>query len=302
MLLKEGGDLIAPAFQPDWKDADREEAALQLGHAPERPEHLLLVRTAIERQRGYSEESKLFALECTDVPGYVWCADIDLHGVHPDDGNARSEVTENLLDLLVGGLSDLGKTRALARVEVRERPFFDTSVAPEPLEVEPEKDTWIVLLRTAARLLPARLEEAEIPPTGGAGALLRTYGSYWQQASNECLALRHHYAQQEMVGGQYYWRHFRALEDYRAEWLTLAGSVFVLESATVNRKAAQDILARWLNGGLPKAQDRSHDDWRRNPYLGENGFGEIAVNHPDQLRHLDRPRKTSLIDADEALP
>jgi hypothetical protein len=302
MLLKDDKDLIAPTFQPDWKDADREEAELQFGHAPERPEHLLLVRTAIDRQRGYSEESKLFAPECTDVPGYVWCADIDLNDVHPNDENARREVTENLLDLLAGGLPDLGKTRARARVEVRERPFFDTSVAPEPLDdIEPGKDTWIVLLRTAARLLPARLEEKRIPPTGGADALLSAYGDYWKRASDDRLALRHYYAQQEMVGGPYYWRHFRAREDYRPEWLTLAGGVFVLQSAPADRKAVQHHLTHWLQGGLPKAEDRHQDDWRGNPYLGENGFGEIAVNHPDQLRHLDRPLKTSLIDADEAL-
>jgi len=270
MLLKDDKDLIAPTFQPDWKDADREEAERQFGHAPERPEHLLLVRTAIDRQRGYSEESKLFAPECTDVPGYVWCADIDLNDVHPNDENARREVTENLLDLLAGGLPDLGKTRARARVEVRERPFFDTSVAPEPLDdIEPGKDTWIVLLRTAARLLPARLEEKRIPPTGGADDLLSAYGDYWKRALDDRLALRHYYAQQEMVGGPYYWRHFRAREDYRPEWLTLAGSVFVLQSASADRKAVQHHLTHWLQGGLPKAEDRHQDDWRGNPYLGQ---------------------------------
>jgi len=300
VLRRDGENLEPPTFQPDWKEADRQAASARFGSSPARPEHLLLVRTAIDPRSGTAAEAQLFALECTDVPEHVWCADIDLHRVHPSDPDAHAAVSERLIDLLHGGLSDLGKTRARARVETRERPFAEID-PPEPLPATSDRDTWIILLRSAARLLPARLETRQISPTNGADALHAAYADFWGSASDDELALSHYYAQQELVGGSYYSRHFRDQEDYRPEWLTLPGSVFVLTSAPAARDAVAARLTDWLKAGLPPAEDRRGDHWRTDPYLGENGFGEIAVNHPAQLRCLAAIAEHALVPAEEAL-
>jgi len=285
-LLKHDSALVPPCFLPDWKDTHREHARrawdpAAADAAP--PEHLLVIRTAIRPEDQVAEESQLFALECTDVQDHCWCLDLDLRHVHPADPAARRAVTERLVALLSAGLEDLGKTRACARVEIRPQPFGSTE-CPQPIPID-GLDGWVILLRTPARLLPARLEALTMPiaSTNGADALKAAYAAYWHSACPE-LELRHYYARQELVGGHYYWRHFRGREDYRPEWLTLAGSVFVLTSRPgADPAAIRTALTQWQHSGLPQADDRAADTWETNPYLRENGFAEIAVN---DSRHL----------------
>ncbi len=288
-LLQAGDRRLAPRFLPDWKQRHRDAAESRCGRDAEPPEHLLLVRTAIRPLELVPEESQLFALDCTDTADHCWCLDLDLSQVHVGDPAAHRDAVTRLLALLREGLWDLGKTRAGARVEVLPRPFSDTAV-PEPLGKDrlgmDGRDGWLVLLRTPARMLPADLDQGRLPPSGGAAALKAAYADYWAGACPG-LALSHYYAQQELVGGEYYQRHFRASQpdgqDYRAEWLTRAGSVFLLTSDPTERARVQTCLADWLRGGLPQAADRAAETWETNPYLGENGFGEIAVNDPRQL-------------------
>lgn len=280
-LLQHNEQRLPPIFLPDWKPHHRRAAEAHGGRTAPAPDHLLVVRTAIRPAANVAEESQLFALECTDVLDHGWCLDLDLHQVHPGDYLARRAVTERLIELLQGGLEGLGKTRALARVEVRSQPFSPIA-APQPIQIG-EDSGWVVLLRTPARLLPAAIERCQIPPTNGSHALKAAYADYWRAACPG-LELSHYYAQQELVGGDYYWRHFRGGEDYRPEWLTLAGSVFVLKSrAGTDPAAVSRTIEEWLRSGLPQSKDRATDTWETNPYLRENGFGEVAINDPAHL-------------------
>lgn len=278
-LLRYGDEQLPPLFLPDWKEAHRVAACRAWDPAgtdrESPPAHLLVVRTAIRPGENVAEESQLFALECTDVQDHCWCLDLDLDQVAPA---ARRAVTERLITLLSGGLQDLGKTRAGARVEVRSHPFGPTA-PPQPIAID-GRDAWLILVRTPARLLPARIEDLLIPSTNGGERLKAAYSEYWTGACAD-LELRHYYAQQELVGGDYYWRHFRGREDYRPEWLTLAGSVFVLTSRPgADPERVRAAVTRWQRSGLPQAADRAQDTWETNPYLRENGFGEVAINDP----------------------
>ena len=78
---------------------------------------------------------------------------------------------------------------------------------------------------------------------------------------------------------------------YEPEWLTEPGSVFVV-SGTNDAEAAAVVLGDWARFGLPPAPDRAGDDWSTDPYCRENGFGEITVNHPAQLRLIEAWHET----------
>jgi hypothetical protein len=90
------------------------------------------------------------------------------------------------------------------------------------------------------------------------------------------------------------WKQVSRREEYRPYILTQAGSTFVLKTAAENGTATpEECLARWQACGLPVAKtvckefqmSGDENDWRRCPYVPQNGFGEIAV---DQAWHWEK--------------
>ena len=81
---------------------------------------------------------------------------------------------------------------------------------------------------------------------------------------------------------------------YNPEIFTVPGSVFVVEISDEDK--VKERLRGWQLCGLPQLNDVS-TDWRRNPWIRENGFGEIAVNL-QQHRKL-QPKAQQWISLDE---
>ena len=82
---------------------------------------------------------------------------------------------------------------------------------------------------------------------------------------------------------------FQGGKPYLPWVLTAPGSVFVLKAQAGFEEAAQGRLAQWTTEGLPlpawvetryESTPGAGDGgtWHRNPFIPENGFGEVHVN------------------------
>ena len=269
---------IALAFQPDWKDKQLRQVKSQLQSitsavlVPKEPEKLLLVRTGIDSARQASAEGQLFTLECVDPTDFVWNGYIDLSRI--DDEAKRKRVLANLrVCLRENELVGMGKTKAV----VDQLSLRPAQGMIQPVVAADTDKTVTVTLKTAARLFPQDIERQH----SGKMALC-LYKEYWQLISEGHLKLVRHFAQQERKGGAYHASHFQQGEAYAPEWLTTAGSVFVLE---VLDSSAIKLLNQWQLMGLPASQCRDGQPatWQDTPYLPEHGFGEIELNweHPN---------------------
>ena len=179
---------------------------------------------------------------------------------------------------------------------------------PEPHPVDSTTDYWIVTLATDALLL-------DIEQLAGAGQteLRQAYEIAWKEigkwaleAVRKCgpkpcespIRLQHYFSQEKLVGGDYLHRRFRGADETYAPYLiTGAGSVFVLSSKPDDADAVKDLFYNLLRSGLPLrkwAQDKfkrngksgehhSGGYWENCPFIPQNGYGEIVVNHPAQI-------------------
>ena len=112
------------------------------------------------------------------------------------------------------------------------------------------------------------------------------YAKAWHDLSDNSFDLVRYYAQQSLQGGLYLYKTFQEGSDkYTPYLLTNAGSVFLLKVTDAAKAATH--LKKWQTGGLPvPAWARDHfarngkdgADWSNQPFVPENGFGEIAVN------------------------
>lgn len=268
----------APKFQPDWKAEDYQQA--ENAWATQKPHRYLSIRSEIDRKEGISKESRLFSLECIDPQGFVWCADIELCQI---EESKRPAAFARLQTILQQGLSGIGKTKARAEIEIAQ------SFTPFK-RIDKELPHWrdhhyIVTLQTAARLLPPDLRLSGV---NSHVALKKIYQQYWSEQHRD-ITLMNYFAQQQLTSTYYHQRqHNKGHGDYYPEWLTTAGSVFVLQIKTGD---ALRQLKRWNRRGLPAHPnaDGSEADWRTTPYLPEHGYGEIVINDPKQLALLYQP-------------
>lgn len=284
----------APAFQTDWKSDSK---AREKYHAAS-PARELRVRTKIDSElrtadRGDDlEGGKLFAWELIhplDSQGtqLTWHSQIDLHAVPEED---RAALATNLATVLAQ-LGFLSKTKALCTGTVQP---VRTESAPE---LHPG-DTLRLVLQTPALLADPRFQDLPGVPKHGAleaADMLALYRSVWHELSDGSLFLSHHYADQSLAGGNYLATRFQKQRSAYDPWLlTSAGSVFVFQ--IVDAKALQPKLSTWLATGLPLpdwAKSNFGADWKTNPYLPQNGFGEIALHEfrfapppPEATQHL----------------
>ena len=291
-LLKEPAliNKQAPAFQPDWKEKDWESANDKRLRQAGKPgfSRLLEVRTQVNDlttadKAGQAAEGQLFSLETIDPGSACWCADIDLSALDQQQFEAARKA---LAQMLAYPLPAVGKTKANLNVDICPQPFTPESQLSSPPQLSRETPL-VVQLESEARLLPARM--VDMPLSNGNQQLQKRYADYWHRASGGLLQLSHFFAQQHKEGGHFYHRYYRQGErNYRPEWLTEPGSVFVLEICTEDALAVQKLLEQWLRLGLPQAADRDDSDWRDNLWLRENGFGEILIC---DLKDLYQPGK-----------
>jgi hypothetical protein len=257
----------APLFAIDWKPSVSDAAREKFG-LPDSPGRQVQVRTAIDAATRASKEHDLFSLETVVPDGYCWLADLAI----PEIPGLEKE----LECLLSQGLFDLGKTKAAAAVELGS-PWM-----AEPREWIRDKQV-VIGLQSAARLLDLKVLQGQgIKAVNDGGRLFDAYKEAWGRLSDGLLELQGFFAQQGLVGGAYWYNRFRKVDDkscYNPELHTLAGSVFVFGVAEKREKEAAALLRRWHHWGLPQLQDApGGEDWRYNPYIRANGYGEVLIN------------------------
>lgn len=289
--LRLGG---APKFQIDWKDEDRDAALKILGdhelHTLPRCSRHLEIRTEIEYGTGQSAENRLFSRDCIAPKGRVWCADIDLRAI--SDKEERRKAAEALLRELSRPLSGIGKTKAVATVAVRAGAFL---AEPKLAPIE-DLGVYVVTLQTPARLF-GDADTLALPASGGEAALREVYANYWKTVSGDSLDLVRYFAGQRRLGGNFLWKRYLKAQDspdktYRPFWLTSAGSVFVLRA--VKQDEASACLADWRRRGLPPpGGGESAARWNHDPYIRENGYGEIRVNDAVHTQYRIEPGEWS---------
>ncbi len=268
IALFEGPCLIkgaAPEFAIDWKSHEDVDADFGWSH----PGRELRVRTKIDETKRRAEEHMLFAYEMVDPTGYVWVARIDLRGVPPQE---QAAVAAQLRAIFTAGLYSLGKTKARAKVTEGGPvpPIFESNI-------EPVGKQWVLTLQTPALLCdPATLNE-----TSGDTELGHAYQSCWDDISGKTSKLVRFFARQSLAG-RYLWYRFRSQNEqsYYPFLLSDPGSVFVLEAVGDTGKAIE-VIKRWASHGLelPQwAKARYRGDWKTNPFLPGDGFGQVAIN------------------------
>jgi hypothetical protein len=274
LLIKINNKLQAPSYQPDWKYSDFKQAKAACNLIDYTPQRQLIVRTAIEIGTNHADKGKLFSLDCVMPGNTIWCADIDFSGIEDEDD--RSEAKRVIANVIKAGLQGLGKTDAIAGIA--EHPSFYNEK-----NIHPIKEQYILTLQTPARLFAA---PNNLSATSNEQALFELYDDYWKTASHQQLTLSHYFAQQTKMGGEFYRKYYQPKdkskrESYQPQWMTNPGSVFVLKATKeANIEIVHGLLAEWQKLGLPQAQDKIASDWQNNPYIRQNGFGEIRVNDP----------------------
>ncbi len=282
----------AVSFEPDWKGSLRAKASKR----QQRGQVLryLRVRTAIDG--GQAKDGSLFGYDCVvsphlgplsptgqPEPETHWAATLDL----PAELDTKAN-WEHIAELLAAApLGPLGKTDAYAALElVPDLP----PVWPSRLDTLRAGATVTLLLASPALLF------ASSQVAGNTSVRQQPMQDVYARAFDGIaaatpgvdgtppLALQRFYARQRLAGGEYLAHRFRRADParpYLPYVLTEAGSVFVFTVADADR--AKTVLTHWQRHGLPLNQavrDEHGADWRTNPWLPENGYGEVAVN-PD---------------------
>ncbi len=258
---------VAPTLALDWKAEDKDLIGKAISQGVKAPNRIVVLRTEINAD-GVSEQGKLFSLECIDPDAHIWCAEIELCQISPEK---RVAVFKALLARLQHGLSGVGKTKAHASISFDYRLPITQKYGPLAL------GQHIVTLKTAARMLPPNLRSQG---TNSAGILQGYYLAYWQTVlEDHDIKLSRYFAQQSLSSCYYHQRQYQAEKtSYHPEWLTNAGSVFILDINNANSLAR---LQGFIQTGLPAHTeiDGTVATWQSTPYLPENGYGEIMLDY-----------------------
>ena len=274
----------SPAFQTDWKGKDYAIATATQGWG--KTGRHLRVRTDID-QDGKAKEKSLFAYECVHAPrddsGNLlteWLFDLDLSGIaEPEE---RTEVSQELDELLRHGLFPLGKTDAVMGLQW---------ISPGQPGAAPVWKSVIPELSKAGELIPVLLVSdallfptttvADNPDADLLAIYQAAFASLAEQAGHKgALQLSHFFATQRLEGGKYF--KFRFLDPknkpYQPWVLTEAGSLFVFK--VENAENAKKLLQCWQDQGLglPEWVKKDYGDtWQDHPYRPEAGFGEVII-------------------------
>lgn len=262
---------MALAFQPDWKDGDWSAVSAAFG-CPS-PKKELRVRNAMDSDTRRSKTGSLFAYEMIVPRELAW----DCRITFPKDLTAAEieAIRAELCQILANGLAGVGKTKATLKAEVLRAPI--PLCREVPLAAA---GPFVVTLQTPALLVPPVALRSRDPRL-----LKLAYAEIFSELSGHSLTLKDFFAQQSLLGGLYLTKRFRAPGALAPYALTNAGSVFIFDAADAETATAK--LTAWLRDGLPlpawskTAFERGGHDghhWSNNPFVPENGYGEIAVN------------------------
>ena len=258
----------APLFSTDWKSKEwtrlQSEPNTNLTAYMDNHRSLVL-HTGIDRATGASLGSALFSIEAVVSEDHEWLSNLTLPGSLNE--TQTQALVEELRDFFALGLHWLGKTEASAEVEMTT--VFES---PERNPITPDDEYCTLMLCSDACLLPVG---TVAPSTNGGHELQQAYAATIDDLSQGSLELVRTIAQQKLVGGTYLHKRFGHGNAYNPAIFTEAGSVFVMRIK--DEEKAIELLAQWKRNGLPQISGVS-EDWRSNPYIGANGYGEIAIN------------------------
>ncbi|MBK7931773.1 MAG: hypothetical protein IPJ98_31115 [Bryobacterales bacterium] len=275
----------APRFDIDWKRQERSEISKRFGWESLKRE--LRVRTAIDGEKLRADDEKLFAYDMIQPEGFQWLGRVVLSGIQ--DPSERADVTASLAKLLGGGLQSLGKTKVLTHFDCCPDPF-PPKFASHTSSVQGQ---WVVSLNTPALLI----DPDAITKATGSDELEAAYRTSFSDLSGGRLKLVSYFARQSLAGGDYLYRRFCRKDDYQPWLLTNAGSVFVLERVNGTEEEVMELLNLWLERGLDlpaRVKARYGESWKRNPFIRQNGYGEVTVNL--QIPDVELPAKVEVLD------
>ena len=252
-----GSDVIA--FCHDWKHKGPH--TTQISNAfPDGPtlRYDIRTRTAV-RTNDIAETGKLFSYasvvpEGVDWVGYIWPGDLD------DD--TFNELCSHLPQKLHG----IGKTKATACVA------FEGCCLPDPPGIN---DQFHIVLETPAWIpieldLTASLSRADMLRA----AYLEYFAEIFKTTTDQIGGFEF-YASQFRSGGYQSGKFRQNGNCYSPRQLTAAGSTFSFRDISVEQDILQDILVN----GLPVSKKLGERalNWRNNPFLRQNGFGEVRI-------------------------
>jgi hypothetical protein len=264
-------------FQSDWKDHDQRDVNAIFGWPKYGQDYRkdLRVRTAIDPSIRRAKEGNLFAYETIIPEGLEWHCEVHFAGL---SGQNLAKARAHFIDLLKFGLRGVGKTKANLQIQLASPPLSKvTSFA------EPRDGRYVLVLQTAALLAPP----SALNGLRNREQFLAAYQSVFSELSSNSLILERIFASQILQGGRYLHRRFQEKNKYQPYALTDQGSVFVLKIVEGKEILAKQSIEQWMKNGLPvpvwakAAYSRNGRDgayWANNPYVPENGFGEVAVN------------------------
>ena len=265
----------APVFQIDWKQSDWDNYEKEKsGTNHKKPKRLLALRTEINQQHNTSEEGKLFSLECIDPTGFHWCANINLSQI---DIKQRKNVINHLKQILKNGLYGIGKTKASASVELLADAFDLNNLNTlnnNATQLDETDCFYCITLISEARLLPPDLQ---IAGTNSDADLYQAYQNYFSDLHPDIHLQPHFFARQTLSSGYYHLKmNQQKISNYYPEWLTDAGSVFIVKA---NSEAALQQLNQFAKTGLPahREVDKQQANWQTSPYIHQNGYGECRI-------------------------
>ena len=269
----------APSFSVDWKRDTSYQTMQRYGWAD--PARELRVRTKIDSDlrtadRGQeSEGGQLFSMELVhpvdpEEKPIAWIGEIHFHKIKDDSERRKAiESTQELLDQL----GFVSKTKAVCAVEHYKLGTVRKVDLPET------RNLLALTLQTPCLLGDPRFQKSD--DNNDLPTWETCYRDAWNELSGSSLRLNHFFAAQSLVGGKYLANRFRNDNPYRPWILTDPGSVFVFN--VIDREAAKTCIQEWLHSGLglPEwAQLEFGSSWNENPYIPQNGFGEVKIHQP----------------------
>lgn len=266
-----------PIFNIDWKPDDWATPLARYNplvdnNAPTEPTKVLDIRTAISKEDGRAEHSNLFSMEMVSPKGFHWLANLNPSATI--ELTTWQTILQELHELLQQPLTHLGKTKTSAQV-VFEEPYLYTCK-----EAGHQDGKVAIYLQSPTRLLPTGFHSAG---TNHGHKLKQDYQAAWHELSAGSLKLNHFYAQQHLLGGNYWWNRFvkphaqGINKPYHPEVFTSPGSVFIMD--ILDPEKAKSHLERWQQTGLPQLQNtQGGESWKQNPWIKTNGYGEIMLN------------------------
>lgn len=279
------GTFIPPNFRIGWKDNDLSKLFKAYGWAE--PRITALTRTAIDRETQRALEEKLYTFEyiCpADNTGkpVTWLS----HAFLPDLGEDLRKLCGEIEYVMEHWFDHAGKRAGKIRAEIEPGEWVSSKPSGDILK----NGLTVVSLQTDAMILnPDEIKN------GGEVEIAERYKDFWKSdnVSKGAYEMIRHFAVHDLKGG-YMGKRFRTKGAYRPFLMTSAGSVFVLKA--IRPDHAKAACESWMRDGLPPPAwsldlygregvdslpaEGGRLDWKKCPYIRENGFGEIAVNLP----------------------